>query len=221
MKRLLRYMKGYRRDSVVAPLLKLFEATLELLVPFMMIQIIDIGIANSDRKYVLVSCLILALIALVGLCAAISAQYFSARAAIGFSSKLRYLLMEKIQKLSYTELDVLGSSGAITVMNSDVNQVQSGVNLTLRLLLRSPFVVFGALIAAYLIDPSSAHTFSVVIAILFVIVFLILLVSIPMHKKVQKSLDRITGKVRENLSGVRVISRGDGTKSNERNRCNR
>ena len=205
MKRLLRYMKGYRRDSVVAPLLKLFEATLELLVPFMMIQIIDIGIANSDRKYVLVSCLILALIALVGLCAAISAQYFSARAAIGFSSKLRYLLMEKIQKLSYTELDVLGSSGAITVMNSDVNQVQSGVNLTLRLLLRSPFVVFGALIAAYLIDPSSAHTFSVVIAILFVIVFLILLVSIPMHKKVQKSLDRITGKVRENLSGVRVI----------------
>ena len=205
MKRLLRYMKGYRKDSVVAPLLKLFEATLELLVPFMMIQIIDIGIANSDRKYVLVSCLILALIALVGLCAAISAQYFSARAAIGFSSKLRYLLMEKIQKLSYTELDVLGSSGAITVMNSDVNQVQSGVNLTLRLLLRSPFVVFGALIAAYLIDPSSAHTFSVVIAILFVIVFLILLVSIPMHKKVQKSLDRITGKVRENLSGVRVI----------------
>lgn len=205
MKRLLRYMKGYRRDSVVAPLLKLFEATLELLVPFMMIKIIDIGIANSDRQYVLVSCLILALIALVGLCAAISAQYFSARAAIGFSSKLRYLLMEKIQKLSYTELDSLGSSGMITVMNSDVNQVQSGVNLTLRLLLRSPFVVFGALIAAYLIDPSSAHTFSVVIAILFVIVFLILLVSIPMHKRVQKSLDRITGKVRENLSGVRVI----------------
>lgn len=205
MKRLLRYMKGYRRDSVVAPLLKLFEATLELLVPFMMIKIIDIGIANSDRQYVLVSCLILALIALVGLCAAISAQYFSARAAIGFSSKLRYLLMEKIQKLSYTELDVLGSSGAITVMNSDVNQVQSGVNLTLRLLLRSPFVVFGALIAAYLIDPSSAHTFSFVIAILFIIVFFILLVSIPMHKRVQKALDRITGKVRENLSGVRVV----------------
>lgn len=205
MKRLLRYMKGYRRDSVVAPLLKLFEATLELLVPFMMIKIIDIGIANSDRQYVLVSCLILALIALVGLCAAISAQYFSARAAIGFSSKLRYLLMEKIQKLSYTELDSLGSSGMITVMNSDVNQVQSGVNLTLRLLLRSPFVVFGALIAAYLIDPSSAHTFSFVIAILFIIVFFILLVSIPMHKRVQKSLDRITGKVRENLSGVRVV----------------
>ena len=205
MKRLLRYMKGYRRDSVVAPLLKLFEATLELLVPFMMIKIIDIGIANSDRQYVLVSCLILALIALVGLCAAISAQYFSARAAIGFSSKLRYLLMEKIQKLSYTELDSLGSSGMITVMNSDVNQVQSGVNLTLRLLLRSPFVVFGALIAAYLIDPSSAHTFSFVIAILFIIVFFILLVSIPMHKRVQKALDRITGKVRENLSGVRVV----------------
>ena len=205
MKRILTFLKDYKKESVIAPLFKMLEAIFELIVPLVVAQIIDIGIANSDRQYVLVSCLILALIALVGLCAAISAQYFSARAAIGFSSKLRYLLMEKIQKLSYTELDSLGSSGMITVMNSDVNQVQSGVNLTLRLLLRSPFVVFGALIAAYLIDPSSAHTFSFVIAILFIIVFFILLVSIPMHKRVQKSLDRITGKVRENLSGVRVV----------------
>ncbi len=205
MKKLLKYMKGYYKECVIAPLFKLFEASLELLVPFVMSFIIDVGIASSDKKYVLYACLLLVLFAAVGLIASVTAQYFSAKAAIGFSSAVRRGLMAKVQRLSYSDLDTLGSSAIITGMTSDINQVQSGVNLTLRLLLRSPFVVFGAMVMAFVIDPKSALIFVAVIAILSVIVFGIMLITIPMYKGVQSGVDRVTRGVRENLTGVRVI----------------
>lgn len=205
MGKLLKYMKGYGKQSVCAPLFKLLEASFELLVPLVMAKIIDVGIAQNDMGYIVRMCLLMALLGLVGLVCSITAQYFSAKAAVGFASRLRSELFAHIQSFSFTELDDVGTSTLITRMTSDINQVQSGVNLFLRLFLRSPFIVFGAMVMAFTIDVKSAMIFVVVIPVLCVIVFGIMLVSIPLYRKVQDRLDRVVGITRENLQGVRVI----------------
>ncbi len=205
MKSLLKYMKDYRKESVLAPLFKMLEASFELLVPLVMASIIDKGIAGNDSPYIIKMGLILVLLALVGLASSVTAQYFSARAAVGFATKLRSALFSHIQSLSYTELDDAGTSTLITRLTSDVNQLQNGVNLTLRLLLRSPFIVFGAMIMAFTVDVKSALVFVVAIPLLSVVVFGIMIVSMPLYKKVQSALDRILGRTRENLDGARVI----------------
>ncbi len=205
MKNLLQYMKDYKKESVVGPLFKLLEASFELFVPLVMSAIIDTGIANRDTGYILRMCGVLVALGLIGLVCSITAQYFAAKAAVGFATKLRHALFAHIQSLSYSEMDVLGTSTLITRMTSDINQVQNGVNLTLRLLLRSPFVVFGAMVMAFTIDWRAAMIFVVVIPALCVVVFGIMLVSMPLYKKVQKALDRVLGTTRENLTGVRVI----------------
>ncbi len=205
MKKLIKNLKGYITESILGPLFKLFEASLELIVPLVIAAIIDRGIANSDRSYVVKMCLILALLGAVGLAFSVTAQYFAAKASVGFASKIRRSLFAHIQTLSYKEIDKLGTSTLITRMTSDTNQVQTGLNLTLRLLLRSPFVVFGAMIMAFTIDTRSAITFVAVIPALSTVVFGIMLISMPLYKKVQEKLDRVLGKTRENLSGVRVI----------------
>ncbi len=198
-------MKGYGRECVLGPLFKLLEATFELIVPLIVAAIIDRGILAGDRGTIVRLCLVMAALGAVGLAAAVTAQYFAAKAAIGFSARLRHALMAHIGTLSYTEIDRLGTSTLITRMTSDVNQVQSGVNMTLRLLLRSPFVVFGAMIMAFTIDAGCALIFAGVIAVLCVIVFGIMLVTIPMYRRVQGQLDSVTASTRENLTGVRVI----------------
>lgn len=199
-------MKGLYTQCVLAPLFKMFEATLELLVPSIVALLIDNGIVGGAGKgYIVKMCLLLALFAFAGLVAAVCAQYFAAKAAIGFSANIKSALMKKIGQMSYSNLDGVGTSAIITRMTNDVNQVQTGVNLTLRLLLRSPFVVFGAMIAAYLIDVKCALIFTAVIFLLCVIVFGIMLITIPMYKNVQSSLDKVTLLTRENLTGVRVI----------------
>ncbi len=205
MKSLLKYMKDYRKESVLAPLFKMLEASFELLVPLVMASIIDKGIAGNDSPYIIKMGLILVLLAAVGLASSVTAQYFSARAAVGFATKLRSALFSHIQSLSYTELDDAGTSTLITRLTSDVNQLQNGVNLTLRLLLRSPFIVFGAMIMAFTVDVKSALVFVVAIPLLSVVVFGIMIVSMPLYKKVQSALDRILGRTRENLDGARVI----------------
>lgn len=205
MFKLLKYMKAYTKESVLAPLFKLLEASFELLVPLVMARIIDTGIKNGDTGYILRMCLVLAALGLIGLVCSITAQFFSAKAAVGFSSKLRSELFAHIQSLSFTEMDGIGASTLITRMTSDINQVQSGVNLFLRLFMRSPFIVFGAMIMAFTIDVKAALVFVVVIPILCVIVFGIMLISIPIYRKVQEHLDRVVGVTRENLEGVRVI----------------
>lgn len=205
MWKLLKYMKAYRKESICAPLFKLLEALFELFVPLVMARIIDIGIANADRPYIVRMCLVMAALGLIGLACSITAQYFSAKAAVGFAAKLREELFAHIQSLSFSEMDVTGTSTLITRMTSDINQVQSGVNLFLRLFMRSPFIVFGAMVMAFTIDIKAALVFVVVIPILCVIVFGIMLASIPLYKKVQECLDRVTGTARENLQGVRVI----------------
>lgn len=205
MKKLLCYMKGYGRECVLGPLFKLLEASFELIVPLIVAAIIDRGILAADRGYIVRMCLVMAALGAVGLVSAVTAQYFAAKAAIGFSARLRHALMAHIGTLSYTEIDRLGTSTLITRMTSDVNQVQSGVNMTLRLLLRSPFVVFGAMIMAFTIDAGCALIFAGVIAVLCVIVFGIMLVTIPMYRRVQGQLDSVTASTRENLTGVRVI----------------
>ena len=205
MKKLLVYMKGFRKECVLGPLFKLLEASFELIVPLIVAAIIDRGIPNGDTPYILRMVGWLGILALVGLISSVTAQYFAARAAIGFCAKLRHALMAHIQSLSYTEIDTLTTSTLVTRMTSDVNQVQTGVNLTLRLLLRSPFVVFGAMIMAFTIDAGCALIFVGVIAVLCVIVFGIMLATIPMYRRVQGQLDSVTAATRENLTGVRVI----------------
>lgn len=205
MKKLWKYMRDYRREGILAPLFKLLEASLELLVPLVMAQIIDIGIANGDRGFILSRCGILAVLAAVGLVCSITAQYFAAKASVGFAAKLRSTLFKHIQSLSYSKLDTQGTGTLIARITGDINQVQSGMNLALRLLLRSPFVVFGAMIMAFTIDVKAALVFVVTIPLLSIVVFGIMLWSIPMYKKVQARLDKVLGITRENLSGVRVI----------------
>lgn len=205
LKKLFIYFKGYGRECVLGPLFKLLEASFELIVPLVVAGIIDRGIAAGDSGYVVRMVLLMALLGLVGLLAAVTAQFFAAKAAIGFSTRLRHALMAHIQTLSYTELDTLGASTLITRMTSDVNQVQSGVNMCLRLLLRSPFVVFGAMVMAFTIDARCALIFAAVIAVLSVIVFTIMLVTIPRYRAVQGQLDSVTAATRETLNGVRVL----------------
>ena len=205
MKKLWKYMRDYRREGILAPLFKLLEASLELLVPLVMAQIIDTGIANGDRGFILSRCGILAALAAVGLVCSITAQYFAAKASVGYAAKLRNTLFKHIQSLSYSKLDTQGTGTLIARITGDINQVQSGMNLALRLLLRSPFVVFGAMIMAFTIDVKAALVFVVTIPLLSIVVFGIMLWSIPMYKKVQARLDKVLGITRENLSGVRVI----------------
>ncbi len=198
-------MKGYGKECVLGPLFKLIEATLELIVPLIIAAIIDNGISTGDKPYVVKMCLLLVLLGAVGLAFSVTAQYFSAKAAVGFVSRVRFALFRHLGTLSYTEIDTLGTSTMITRMTSDANQVQTGVNISLRLLLRSPFVVFGAMIMAFTIDVSSALTFLAVIPALSVVVFGILLISMPLYKKTQGRVDGVMAKTRENLSGVRVV----------------
>lgn len=205
MRKLLIYMKDYKKESFLAPLFKLLEASFDLIVPLIIAQIINVGIANRDKGYILLMCGLLVIQGIVGLVCAITAQYFAAKAAVGFSTKLRHALFNKIQTLSYSELDTVGTSTLITRMTSDVNQVQNGVNLVLRLFLRSPFIVFGAMIMAFTIDVRSALVFAVAIPLLSIVVFGIMLWTMPLYKKVQQALDRVLSTTRENLTGVRVI----------------
>lgn len=205
MKKLLRFMKDYKKESVLAPLFKMLEASFELLVPIVMKLIIDVGIENKDKKYVGFMCLIMVLLGIVGLVCSITAQFYSAKAAVGYATKVRHALFAHIQSFSYTELDKQGASTLITRMTSDINQTQTGVNLVLRLFLRSPFIVFGAMIMAFTIDVKAALIFVVTIPLLSIVVFGIMLVSIPLFKKVQSGLDRVLAVTRSNLTGVRVI----------------
>ena len=205
MKKLLAYLKDYKKETVLAPLFKMLEATFELLVPLVVAAMIDVGIAGSDRSYVVKMGLILVALGVVGLVCSITAQYFSAKAAVGFATKLRHSLFAHIQGLSFSEVDDIGTSTLMTRMTSDINQVQSGVNLVLRLFLRSPFIVFGAMVMAFTIDVKAALIFVVAIPLLSVVVFGIMLISIPLYRKVQERLDRVLGITRENLTGVRVI----------------
>lgn len=205
MKKLLCYLKEYKKESVLGPLFKLLEATLELFVPLVVAAIIDTGIGNQDRGYVVKMCLVLVLLGLIGLAFSVTAQYFAAKAAVGFVTTIRHVLFGHIQKLSYAELDTQGTSTLITRMTSDMNQVQNGVNLTLRLLLRSPFVVIGAMVMAFTIDVKAALVFVVGIPALAVVVFGVMLACIPLYRKVQNRLDKVLGMTRENLTGVRVL----------------
>lgn len=205
MKYLKIYLKDYKRDSILAPLFKMLEAMFDLLVPVVVAHIINVGIANRDRGDILGCCGILVLMAIVGLCCSFTAQYFAARAAIGSATGLRHMLFAHIQKLGFSEMDTIGSSTLITRMTSDINQVQNGLNLFLRLFLRSPFIVFGAMVMAFTINRKIALIFVVTIPVLSVIIFGLMAVTSPLYKKVQGKLDVITGNARENLSGVRVI----------------
>ena len=205
MKKLLIYLRDYKKESVLGPLFKLLEASFELIVPLLVASMIDVGISGNDKGYIIRMCLIMAALGLIGLICAVTAQYFAAKAAVGFATKLRHGLFSHIQSLSFSQMDKEGTSTLITRMTSDINQVQSGVNLVLRLFLRSPFIVFGAMIMAFTVDVKAALIFVVVIPILSVIVFGIMLISIPMFKKVQGGLDKVLGITRENLTGVRVI----------------
>ncbi len=205
MKKLLVYLKDYIKESILGPLFKLLEALFELFVPLVIAAIIDTGIENGDKGYIIKMCMVLILLGFVGLAFSITAQYFAAKASVGFVSKIRHVLFGHIQSLSYSELDQIGTSTLITRMTSDMNQVQNGMNLALRLLLRSPFVVFGAMIMAFTIDVPSAMIFVYVTIVLLIVVFGIMLGSIPLYKKVQQKLDAVMTVTRENLTGVRVI----------------
>lgn len=207
MKSVLNYLKKYRLECVMAPLFKLLEACFDLLVPIVVKMIMDVGIKNGDTAYIIKGCLVLVALGIVGLACAITAQYFAAKAAVGTSTGLRHTLFAHLQRLSYSNADKLGKSSMITRMTSDINQVQSGVNMFLRLFLRSPIIVFGAMIMAFVVDKTNrvAPIFAIIIPILAAIVFAIILTGIPLFKRVQGKLDRVTSKTRENLSGVRVI----------------
>lgn len=205
MFRLLRFLKEYKKESVLAPFFKLTEAVFELIVPLVVAAIIDNGIYTGDKQYIVKMCGVLAVFAALGLVCAVSAQYFAAKAAVGFAAKVRHSLFAHIGKLSYSQLDEMGASTLITRLTGDVNQVQSGVNLTFRLVLRSPIVVFGAVIMAFTVDPSTALVFAVAVPLLAVVVFAIMLVTIPLYRRVQQKLDAVLGKTRENLLGTRVI----------------
>lgn len=205
MRSLLKFLKNYKKETILAPLFKMLEASFELFVPLVIAAIVDVGIKNQDMGYIGKMCLILIALALIGLACSVTAQYFSAKAATGFAAELRQALFKHIQGLTFTEIDSLGTSTLITRMTSDVNQVQSGVNLVLRLFLRSPFIVFGAMIMAFTVDVKGALVFVVAIPLLSVIVFGIMLYTMPLYKKVQAHLDSVLLTTRENLTGVRVI----------------
>lgn len=199
------YLKDYKLEAVMAPLFKMLEASFELIVPLVMASIIDKGIANSDKPFIFKMCGILIVLALIGLTCAITAQYFSAKAAVGVSTKLRHSLFSHVETLSFAEMDTIGNSTLITRMTSDVNQVQSGVNMLLRLFLRSPFIVFGAMIMAFTVDVKAALVFVVTIPLLSIVVFGVMALTMPLYKKVQGGLDVVLGHTRENLAGARVI----------------
>lgn len=205
MKKLLVYMKNYKKECVLGPLFKLLEAGFDLTVPLVTAAIIDYGIANQDKSYVIRYGGVLLLLALIGLVCSITAQFFAAKAAVGFAANLRHALFSHIEQLSFSEIDQIGTSTLITRMTSDINQVQSGVNMALRLFLRSPFIVFGAMILAFFIDLQAALVFAIVIPMLALVIFGIMGVSMPLYKKVQGALDRVLGSTRENLTGIRVI----------------
>ena len=205
MKKILKFMRGYELQCVMGPLFKLLEATFELFIPLVVAQIVDVAIAQGDGGYAAKMCAVMIALGIIGLACAITAQYFAARAAVGFSTRLRHAVMAHILGLSYTQIDKLGTSTMITRMTSDINQVQNGVNLTLRLLLRSPFVVFGAMVMAFTIDAQAAMVFVGLIAVLCIVVFGIMLITMPIYKKVQGSLDKVTAATRQNLVGVRVL----------------
>ena len=219
MKSLMKYLKDYKKECVLSPLFKLLEATFELFVPLVMAAVIDKGIGHADKPYIVKMCLVLIALGIIGLVCSITAQFFAAKAAVGFATKLRHSLFGHIQSLSFSEIDTLGTSTLITRMTSDVNQVQNGVNLVLRLLLRSPFVVVGAMVMAFTIDVKAALIFVVAIPLLCIVVFAIMFVSIPLYKKVQAGLDRVLLGTRENLTGVRVI-RAFNKEKNEVERFN-
>lgn len=205
MRSLLIYLKDYKKETILAPLFKMLEASFELLVPLVMAAVIDVGIAGQDGSYIIKMCLVLIALGIIGLVCSITAQYFSAKAAAGFGTGVRHALFEHIQQFTFTEMDAIGTSTLITRMTSDVNQAQSGVNLVLRLFLRSPFIVFGAMIMAFTVDVKAALIFVVVIPLLSVIVFGIMLITMPLYKKVQADLDSVLLDARENLAGARVI----------------
>lgn len=205
MKYVMKYIKSYKKESILAPLFKMLEALFELFVPLVVAAIIDKGIGNRDIPYIVRMCLMLIMLAVIGLVCSITAQYFASKAAVGMATSLRHFLFEHIQSLSYTEMDTLGASTLITRMTSDINQVQNAVNMVLRLFLRSPFIVFGAMIMAFTIDWKAALIFVIIIPLLSIVVFGIMLITKPLYKKVQSSLDKILGITRENLTGVRVI----------------
>lgn len=205
MKQILKYLKEYKKECICAPLFKLLEASFELIVPLVMAAIIDNGITASDKPYIWKMGGVLVLLAAVGLVSSVTAQYFAAKAAVGFSTKLRHILFEKIESLSFSKMDTVGTSTLITRMTSDINQVQSGVNLVLRLFLRSPFVVFGAMAMAFTVNVRAAMVFVVTIPLLSIVVFSVMVASLPLYKKVQSSLDTVLSHTRENLEGTRVI----------------
>ena len=205
MKKLLVFLKDYKKETVLAPLFKLLEASFELLVPLVMAAIIDKGIGNADRGYIGRMCFVMIMLGVVGLVCSITAQYFAAKAAVGFAAKMKHALFAHIQSLSFTEMDTVGTSTLITRMTSDSNQVQNGVNMVLRLFLRSPFIVFGAMVMAFTIDVKAALVFVVTIPLLSVVVFGIMMLTMPLYKKVQGGLDRVLGITRENLTGVGVL----------------
>lgn len=205
MRKLLKYLKYYKLESILGPLFKLLEASFELLVPLVIASMIDVGIANGDKSHIIRMCLVLLLLCAVGFACAVTAQFFAAKAASGFAAKVKRALFDNIQKLSYADIDKVGTSAMITRMTSDINQVQQGVNLTIRLLLRSPFVVFGAFVMAYTISPSQSLIFLVTIILLFIVVGAIMRWSIPKYGLIQKGLDKLLCLTRENHTGVRVI----------------
>lgn len=205
MKSLLKYLKGYKKESILAPLFKMLEASFELLVPLVMAAVIDKGIEGNNKSYIVSMCFIMILLGLIGFVCSITAQYFAAKAATGFARKLRYEMFSHIQKLSYSKLDTAGTATLITRMTSDVNQVQSGVNMFLRLFLRSPFIVIGAMVMAFYVDVKAAVVFAVAIPALSLVVFGIIFANIPLYKKVQNGLDKVLLITRENLNGIRVI----------------
>ena len=205
MNKMLTHLNGYKREAVLAPLFKMLEATFDLFVPLVMADIVNVGIAAHDFHYILVRCGILLLLAVVGLACSLTAQYFSAKAAVGYSTSLRHALFEHIQRLGFTEMDTMGTSTLITRMTSDINQVQSGLNLFLRLFLRSPFVVVGAMVMAFTVNVRAAWIFVVAIPLLSVVVFGVMVITNPLYKTAQARLDRVLGLTRENLTGVRVV----------------
>lgn len=205
MKKLIKFMKGYGRECALGPLFKLLEAAFELVIPLVVARIVDNGIAQMDRGYILKMCAVMISLGVIGLICSVTAQYFAAGAAVGFCTRLRHAVLERILGLSYRQIDSMGTSTMITRMTADINQIQNGVNLTLRLLLRSPFVVFGAMIMAFTIDVQAALVFVGVIPVLCLIVFGIMLITMPMYRKVQGALDQVTSATRQNLTGVRVL----------------
>lgn len=205
MSKLLKYLKKYKIESILAPFFKLIEVAFELIVPLIVSTIIDVGIENGDKVYIIKRCLLLGLFGILGLCSTLVAQYFSAKASVGFASDIRHALFQHIGKLSYSQIDSLGAPTLITRLTGDINQVQTGTNLTLRLVLRSPFVVFGAVIMAFTVDVKSSLVFVVAVPALAAVVFAIMLVCIPMYRKVQQKLDGLLSKTRENLLGTRVV----------------